>query len=89
MASHPTYARTAVTRRLLTVAALVAVAVAGWLGWQRWRGGAAPVTYTTTPLARTSSACAACSRARAWARSPVSTWGSRRASTWPWATRSL
>ncbi len=53
MASHPTYARTAVTRRLLTVAALVAMAVAGWLGWQRWRGGAAPVTYTTTPLART------------------------------------
>ncbi len=53
MGSHPTYARTAVTRRLLMVAVLAAAAIAGWLGWQRWRGGPAPVTYTTTPLART------------------------------------
>ncbi len=53
MGSHPTYARTAVTRRLLMVAVLAAAALAGWLGWQRWRGGTAPVTYTTTPLART------------------------------------
>lgn len=53
MASHPTYARTSAPRRLVTLAVLVAVAVAGWLGWQRWRGRPAPLTYTTTPLART------------------------------------
>ncbi|MBL8620117.1 MAG: efflux RND transporter periplasmic adaptor subunit [Myxococcales bacterium] len=53
MASHPTYARTSATRRLVTLAVLAVAAVAGWLGWQRWHGRAAPLTYTTTPLART------------------------------------
>lgn len=52
MASHPTFAHAVTSRRLLTLAVVAAVAVAGWLGWRRWHASAAPVTYTTTPLAR-------------------------------------
>lgn len=39
-------------RRLVPLAVLVVVAAAAWYGWQRWRGGAAPLTYTTTEVVR-------------------------------------
>ncbi len=39
-------------RRVVTLIALASLAAGGWLTWQHYRGGAAPVTYTTTEVSR-------------------------------------
>ena len=47
-----TPAPTSRARKLIPLALIAAAAAGGWFGWQHFRGGAKPVTYTTAELTK-------------------------------------